>query len=240
MHKYDSRGDLASRDIVARAIDAEIKVSGDKHVLLDISHKSNEFIKNNFPNIYSNCLKYGIDITKEPIPVVPAAHYTCGGITTNLAGKTNIDNLYAIGETADTGLHGANRLASNSLLECGVMAKKAADAIFHEIDTQVFVGDLLEWDSSQVKPLAEKVLIAHNWHELRSIMWNYVGIVRSPERLAQAQIKINLLGQEVNSLYYHYEVTADLLELRNLVCVSNLIVEAAIERKESCGLHYVT
>jgi L-aspartate oxidase len=238
MHKFDDRAELAPRDIVARAIDAQLKASGDKHVYLDISHKDKNFITNSFPSIYSKCRQFGIDITTDPIPVVPAAHYTCGGVVTDLAGRTSVANLYAIGETACTGLHGANRLASNSLLECGVMATQSAKAIVDTIAQQRYAPQVAPWDESYVKAAKENILIAHNWHELRSVMWDYVGIVRSVARLKQAQLRVQLLAQEVDTFYQQHLITSDLLELRNLVCVAGLMIRCALSRKESRGLHY--
>ena len=236
MKKYNSKGDLASRDIVARSIDNEMKVSGTDNVFLDISHKPPKEIKKSFPSIFKKCLEFGFDITKSPIPVVPAAHYTCGGIVTDLDGRTDISNLYAIGETSCTGLHGANRMASNSLLECIVFAKAAANDI--KINFNLDRSSVPEWDNSKVIKAGENILINHNWDASRRLMWNYVGIVRSNDRLKKAKDKMKLITSEVKEFYKNYEVTSDFLELRNLVLVSELIIKSAIKRRESRGLHY--
>ena len=236
MKKYNAKGDLASRDIVARSIDNEMKVSGKDNVLLDISHKPPKEIKKSFPSIFRKCLEFGFDITKNPIPVVPAAHYTCGGIVTDLDGRTDVKNLYAIGETSCTGLHGANRMASNSLLECVVFAKAAAKNI--KINFNLDRSSIPEWDNSKVIKAGENILINHNWDASRRLMWNYVGIVRSNDRLKKAEDKMKLITSEVKEFYKNYEVTSDFLELRNLVLVSELIIKSAINRKESRGLHY--
>ena len=236
MKKYNSKGDLASRDIVARSIDNEMKVSGTDNVFLDISHRPPKEIKKSFPSIFKKCLEFGFDITKSPIPVVPAAHYTCGGIVTDLDGRTDISNLYAIGETSCTGLHGANRMASNSLLECIVFAKAAASDI--KINFNLGRSSIPEWDNSKVIKAGENILINHNWDASRRLMWNYVGIVRSNDRLKKAKDKMKLITSEVKEFYKNYEVTSDFLELRNLVLVSELIIKSAIKRRESRGLHY--
>ena len=236
MKKYNSKGDLASRDIVARSIDNEMKVSGTDNVFLDISHRPPKEIKKSFPSIFKKCLEFGFDITKSPIPVVPAAHYTCGGIVTDLDGRTDISNLYAIGETSCTGLHGANRMASNSLLECIVFAKAAANDI--KINFNLDRSSVPEWDNSKVIKAGENILINHNWDASRRLMWNYVGIVRSNDRLKKAKDKMKLINSEVKEFYKNYEVTSDFLELRNLVLVSELIIKSAIKRRESRGLHY--
>ena len=236
MPAHDDRGELAPRDVVARAIDFEMKKRGIDYVHLDITHKSPEFIKEHFPTIYARCLELGIDITKEPIPVVPAVHFTCGGVVTDLSGRTDIPGLYAVGETAYTGLHGANRLASNSLLECLVVGRACA----HQIAAAppVDVPALPAWDESRVTNADEEVVIAHNWDELRRFMWNYVGIVRTTKRLERAQHRIKLLKEEIDEYYRNFRVTNDLLELRNLVEVAHLIVRSALSRHESRGLHF--
>lgn len=236
MSRHDSRAELAPRDIVARAIDFEMKKRGLDCVYLDISHKPLDFLQEHFPNIYSRCLELGIDIAKEPIPVVPAAHYTCGGIVTDKNGKTDLHNLYAIGETAQTGLHGANRLASNSLLECLVIAQAASKDIMSQ--PPVTSTKLLDWDESRVTDADEEIVISHNWDELRRFMWSYVGIVRTTKRLQRAQRRIELLREEINEYYTNFRVTSDLLELRNLVDTADLIVRSAQLRHESRGLHF--
>lgn len=236
MPRHDQRAELAPRDIVARAIDFEMKKRGLDCVYLDISHKPASFLKQHFPTIHARCLELGIDITKEWIPVVPAAHYTCGGVVTDKNGKTDLENLYAIGETAHTGLHGANRLASNSLLECLVLAQAAGSDITKQPVNPL--PKLLDWDESRVTDADEEIVIAHNWDELRRFMWNYVGIVRTTKRLQRAQRRIELLREEINEYYTNFRVTSDLLELRNLVDSADLIVRSAMLRHESRGLHY--
>ncbi|WP_267877500.1 L-aspartate oxidase [Massilia putida] len=236
MPAHDERGELAPRDVVARAIDFEMKKRGLDYVHLDITHQSPEFIKEHFPTIYARCLELGIDITKEPIPVVPAVHFTCGGVVTDMAGRTDIPGLYAVGETAYTGLHGANRLASNSLLECLVVGRACAHQIAAAPPVDLPV--LPAWDESRVTNADEEVVIAHNWDELRRFMWNYVGIVRTTKRLERAKHRIKLLKEEIDEYYRNFRVSNDLLELRNLVEVAELIVRSALSRRESRGLHY--
>jgi L-aspartate oxidase len=236
MPNHDERAELAPRDIVARAIDFEMKRLGLDYVLLDATHLGEAFLKEHFPTIYARCAALGIDIAKQAIPVVPAAHYTCGGVVTDLEGKTDLPGLYAVGEATYTGLHGANRLASNSLLECVVIGKSAAAEIKqHPLKEMPEVPD---WDESRVEDADETVVIAHNWDELRLLMWNYVGIVRTNRRLERALHRIELLQSEVQEYYANFRVTRDLLELRNLLSCAELIVRSALMRKESRGLHY--
>ncbi len=236
MPNHDPRAELAPRDVVARAIDFEMKKRGLNCVYVDISHKSLEFIQDHFPNIYRRCLELGIDISNTPIPVVPAVHFMCGGIMTDDIGRTDIKNLYAIGETACTGLHGANRLASNSLLECLVFGQSAAEDILKQPEKPVPI--LPYWDESRVTDADEEVLITHTWDELRRSMWNYVGIVRTDKRLSRALHRIHMLRDEVHEFYSNFKISNDLIELRNLLQVAELIVRSAMERKESRGLHY--
>ncbi len=236
MPDHDPRAELAPRDIVARAIDFEMKKHGLDCVHLDISHHSPEFLQEHFPNILARCAELGIDIKTEPIPVVPAAHYTCGGVVTDLQGHTDLPGLYAVGETTCTGLHGANRLASNSLVECMVFAQAAVIAILN--DALVTTPELPQWDESRVTDADEQVVISHNWEELRRFMWDYVGIVRTNKRLERAAHRITLLQREIHEFYSQFHVTRDLLELRNLVQVADLIVMSAMMRRESRGLHF--
>ncbi|MFT5451629.1 MAG: L-aspartate oxidase [Enterobacterales bacterium] len=238
MDEIHPMAELAPRDIVARAIDHEMKRLGTDCMYLDISHKPAAFITEHFPNIYKRCLELGMDITKEAIPIVPAAHYTCGGVKVNISGKTDVNGLYAVGEVACTGLHGANRMASNSLLECLVFAKAAADDIRGKWHIQVSIPDVIPWDSSRVTDSDEEVVVHHNWHELRRLMWNYVGIVRTNKRLERAERRIKLLQQEIHEYYANFRVTSNLLELRNLVMVAELMVRCARTRHESRGLHF--
>ena len=236
MPAHDERAELAPRDIVARAIDFEMKKHGLDHVWLDATHLGEAFLKEHFPTIHARCLALGIDITKQPIPVVPAAHYTCGGVITDLQGRADLPGLYAVGETTYTGLHGANRLASNSLLECVVLGRTCADAILQRPGASE--AHLPPWDESQVENADEQVVIAHNWDELRLMMWNYVGIVRTTKRLERALHRIELLRNEIDEYYANFRVNRDLLELRNLVDCAELIVRSALLRHESRGLHY--
>lgn len=238
MQNFDPRGELAPRDIVARAIDHEMKKRGIDSVYLDISHKSKDFICEHFPTIYQQCLEYDIDITRQPIPVVPAAHYTCGGVLTDSYARTDIKNLYAVGEVACTGLHGANRMASNSLLECLVFADRASEDIAKKLPAIRPFFNIKDWDESKVSDSDEEVVVSHNWNELRHFMWDYVGIVRTNKRLSRAMSRVELLKKEIAEYYGNFRVTSDLLELRNLVIVAELIIRCAQQRKESRGLHY--
>lgn len=240
MFDHDERGELAPRDIVARAIDFEMKKNGIDCVYLDMTHLPEAFLREHFPNIYAKCAELGIDMARQPIPVAPGAHYTCGGVATDLAGRTDIQNLYAIGEVSYTGLHGANRLASNSLLECVVMGQSVAQNIT-QVAAKNFkyeAPELLEWDASRVIPADEAVMITHSWDALRQAMWNYVGIVRSNKRLEWAGKRVRLLKEEVNTYYTQYQITPDLIELRNLITCAELIINSARFRHESRGLHY--
>jgi len=239
MDKYHSMKSLAPRDIVAKAIDTEIKKSGDEYVLLDITHRDRDFLINRFPNIYNKCLEYGIDISKDPIPVVPAAHYICGGVAVNAYGETSIPHLFACGEVSCTGLHGANRLASNSLLEAVVYAHRVYTKISEDFanarQSETFIAP---WDSSGTTESDDSVVVTHNWDEVRRCMWNYVGIVRSNRRLERAVRRIELIQKEIDDYYRNYKVTKDLIELRNITIVAQLITHSASRRKESRGLHY--
>ncbi len=238
MPSFDDRAELAPRDIVARAIDFEMKRLGADCMYLDISHKPSAFIQEHFPTIYEKTKSLGIDITKQPIPIVPAAHYTCGGVMINQQGKTDVEQLYAIGEMSYTGLHGANRLASNSLLECLVFARATAIEITETLQQNNRYQTLPSWDESRVTDSDEEVVIQHNWHELRLFMWDYVGIVRTTKRLERALHRVELLQSEIDDYYQNFKVSNNLLELRNLVQVAELIIRCAMERKESRGLHY--
>ncbi|MBV1874056.1 MAG: L-aspartate oxidase [Gammaproteobacteria bacterium] len=239
MHRFDKRAELAPRDIVARAIDHEMKRLGADCLYLDISHKSENFIIEHFPTVYNRCMELGIDISRQPIPIVPAAHYTCGGVVTDIDSQTDLQGLFAIGETSFTGLHGANRMASNSLLECFVFALSASKKINSTLaGEQLNFPSVPPWDESKVTDSDEDVIISHNWDELRSFMWDYVGIVRTDKRLQRAKNRIELLKQEINEYYSNYKISNDLLELRNLVTVSELIIRCAMNRKESRGLHF--
>ncbi len=236
MPAHDERAELAPRDVVARAIDYEMKKRGLDCVYLDISHKPADFLVSHFPNIHARCLELGIDITRQPIPVVPAAHYTCGGVKVDQHARTDVDGLYAIGETSYTGLHGANRLASNSLVECMVFARSATDDIRRT--PRPMPPELPHWDESRVTDADEAVVISHNWDELRRFMWDYVGIVRTNKRLQRAQHRIRLLAREIEEFYSNFRISNDLIELRNLVLTADLIVRSALKRKESRGLHF--
>lgn len=236
MHKYHPLKELAPRDIVARAIDYEMKSHGYDYVFIDITHLDSDYIQQRFPNIYERCKSLNIDITKDPIPVVPAAHYSCGGIKTDLHAETNIHNLYAVGEAASTGLHGANRLASNSLLECLVFSDAATEHIKNK--KRGHHQELPEWDESRVRNPEESVLMTHTWNELRRFMWNYVGIVRTNNRLQRALERIEILKREINDFYKHFKVSAEFIEIRNLLQTAELIIVSALKRKESRGLHF--
>ncbi|MFH1117049.1 MAG: L-aspartate oxidase [Pseudomonadota bacterium] len=238
MTRFHPKAELAPRDIVARAIDHEIKRLGVDCVYLDISHKSASFINEHFPTVSLRCRDFGFDLAKEPVPVVPAAHFTCGGVVTDLNGRTNIESLYAVGEVACTGLHGANRIASNSLLECLVIAGSAAQTIVQALPGSPHPHSAREWDVTGITDSDEEVVVSHNWHELRQFMWDYVGIVRTTKRLERAKRRVEMLQQEIGEYYGRFHLTPDLLELRNLTAVADLIITSALARKESRGLHY--
>jgi len=239
MERHDPRAELAPRDIVARAIDYEMKKGGYDSVFLDISHQPADFVTRHFPNIHRRCLNFGFDMTREALPVVPAAHYTCGGVMTDLAGRTDLENLYAVGECAYTGLHGANRLASNSLLECLVFAGSAAiDILNDDSQAEPLNIALPRWDESRVVDPDEQIVVSHNWEELRHFMWDYVGIVRTGKRLERAARRVLLLQEEIHEYYSNFRVHNDLIELRNLAMVADLIIRSAKSRHESRGLHY--
>ena len=240
MQRYDKREELAPRDVVARAIDCEMKRLGHDCVYLDISHKSSKFIEKHFPTINKRCLALGIEMSRQPIPIVPAAHYTCGGVMINEDGQTDIGGLYAIGETSCSGLHGANRMASNSLMECLVFAHTASEAILKSLADITMPESLPKWDESRVTNSDEEVVVSHNWDEIRRFMWDYVGIVRTTKRLQRARHRIKLLKSEISDYYGHFRISKDLVELRNLSVVAELIIESALQRKESRGLHFTS
>jgi L-aspartate oxidase len=239
MEKYHPMKSLAPRDVVAKAIDTEIKQSGDEYVLLDITHHNKEFLMNRFPNIYEKCLEFGFDMATQPIPIAPAAHYICGGVAVDYHGKTSIDNLFACGEVSCTGLHGANRLASNSLLEALVYSHRVFTKISKSFkQTEMSAVPIRPWDPGDTSESDDSVVVTNNWDEIRRCMWNYVGIVRSDKRLERAARRIDLIQKEINEYYWNYKVTKDLIELRNITSVAKLIVECCRLRKESRGLHY--
>ncbi len=238
MDRFDARAELAPRDVVARAVDHEMKRLGIDCVYLDISHRSADFIRSHFPTVHARCLSLGFDLARQPIPVVPAAHYVCGGVVTDTRGQSDLDGLYAIGEVAFTGLHGANRLASNSLLECMVLAESASESLRANIGDWPAPPALAEWDESRVTDSDEEVVVSHNWDELRRFMWDYVGIVRTSKRLERARRRVKLLLSEIDEYYGNFRISNDLIELRNLAVVGSLIIESALSRRESRGLHY--
>ena len=238
MEQFDDRAELAPRDIVARAIDHEMKRLGIECVYLDISHRPTEFVRSHFPTVYERCMEFGIDMTREPIPVVPAAHYTCGGVVADLRGRTDVPGLYALGEVTHSGLHGANRMASNSLLEGLVYAESVAKDLLRTTGEFDLPEPLPAWDESRVTDSDEEVVVSHNWDELRRFMWDYVGIVRTDKRLQRARNRVDLLAREIGEYYRDFRVSNDLIELRNLVQVSDLVIRSALARKESRGLHY--
>ncbi len=239
MEKYHPMKSLAPRDVVAKAIDTEIKQSGNEYVLLDITHHSRDFLINRFPNIYHKCLEYGIDMATQPIPIAPAAHYICGGVAVDHYGKTSIDNLFACGEVSCTGLHGANRLASNSLLEALVYSHRVFTKISKSFkQTQISTVPIRPWDPGDSSESNDSIVVTNNWDEIRRCMWNYVGIVRSDKRLERAERRIDMVQREIDEYYWNYKVTKDLIELRNITTVAKLIVQSALSRKESRGLHY--
>lgn len=240
MQNYDPQKDLACRDVVARAIDTELKKSGEDSVFLDISHKNSKAVRNRFPNIYQKCLRFGYDMTKEPIPVVPAEHYMCGGIATDLFARTDIQNLYAVGEAACTGLHGANRLASNSLIEAVVYANNASAQAIKDLKEGEFkpLPEIPDWDDTGTTDSDEVIMVSHNWDEIRRLMWNYVGIVRSNKRLARAKRRIDIIQNEIQEYYWNFKIESGLVELRNIATVAEQIIKCASYRKESRGLHY--
>jgi len=240
MSRYDPRKELAPRDIVARSIDAEIKRRGDDCAYLDMTHLPKVFLLEHFPNIYAHCREFGIDMAVQPLPIVPVAHFMCGGVVTDLVGRTSLPRLYAVGEVACTGLHGANRLASNSLLEGLVFGRRAAIRAADELsESSGPVPDVPDWNPGDALAPDEGVVVAHNWDEVRRLMWNYVGIVRTQKRLERARTRLAVLRAEIRDYYWQYRITPDLIELRNLADVATLIVECARRRKESRGLHYV-